>query len=65
MLINLDLRQAYMRLEENDLESTSLEFISQRELGVGKLKHKMHLSIPLLSSVHYLISCILQNPVEV
>jgi DNA polymerase I len=40
LVINFDLRDAYMKLEENDLESFSLEFISQRELGIGKIKHE-------------------------
>ena len=33
--------EAYRYLEENDLESFSLEYISQKELGIGKIKHEM------------------------
>ena len=38
---NFDLYRAYIRLQENKNESYSLESISQRELGVGKIKHAM------------------------
>jgi DNA polymerase elongation subunit (family B) len=41
IIINFDLMEAYMNLEENELESFSLEYISQRELGIGKIKHDM------------------------
>ena len=41
IVINFDLMTAYMNLEENDLESFSLEYISQKELGIGKIKHEM------------------------
>lgn len=41
IIINFDLMDAYIHLEENDLESFSLEYISQRELGIGKIKHDM------------------------
>lgn len=69
MLINLDLRQAYMRLEENDLESTSLEFISQRELGVGKLKHaegykEMYLNSPEKFIVYHYIDMLLVQLID-
>lgn len=40
-VLNFDLMEAYKRLQENDLKSFSLEYISQRELGIGKIKHKM------------------------
>ena len=41
MTTNLDLFFAYMRLQENDMNSFSLESVSQRELGIGKIKHSM------------------------
>lgn len=41
IVINFDLMDAYINLEENELESFSLEYISQRELGIGKIKHSM------------------------
>ena len=41
IIINFDLMEAYRYLEENDLESFSLEYISQKELGIGKIKHEM------------------------
>ena len=41
MTTNLDLYFAYMRLQENDMNSFSLESVSQRELGIGKIKHSM------------------------
>ena len=41
IIVNFDLMDAYINLEENELESFSLEYISQRELGVGKIKHDM------------------------
>ena len=40
-VINFDLMTAYKRLQENDLKSFSLEYISQKELGIGKVKHTM------------------------
>lgn len=40
MVTNFDLYRAYLRLHENDLESSSLESVSQIELGIGKIKHK-------------------------
>lgn len=39
-VINFDLYEAYLRLHENDLESASLESVSNLELGIGKVKHK-------------------------
>ena len=38
---NLDLYFAYMRLQENDMKSFSLESVSQKELGIGKIQHEM------------------------
>lgn len=69
IVTNLDLRQAYMRLEENDLESTSLEFISQRELGVGKLKHEegykqMYLHSPEKFIVYHYIDMLLVQLID-
>ncbi len=69
MLINLDLRQAYMRLNENDLESTSLEFIAQKELGVGKLKHaegykEMYLNSPEKFMVYHYIDMLLVQLID-
>ena len=66
---NLDLRQAYMRLEENDLKSTSLEYISQRELGVGKLKHdegykQMYLHSPEKFIVYHYIDMLLVQLID-
>ena len=40
-ITNIDLYFAYMRLQENDLESFSLESVSQNEFGIGKVKHSM------------------------
>lgn len=40
-ITNFDLYKAYMRLQENNNESNSLESVSQRELGIGKIKHTM------------------------
>ncbi len=39
LVTNFDLYRAYMRLQENDMDSFSLESVSQRELGIGKIKH--------------------------
>ena len=38
---NIDLYFAYIRLQENDMKSFSLESVSQRELGIGKIQHSM------------------------
>ena len=38
---NLDLYFGYMRLQENDMKSFSLESVSQKELGIGKIQHEM------------------------
>jgi DNA polymerase I len=40
-IVNLDLYYAYMRLQENDMKSFSLESVSQKELGIGKIQHSM------------------------
>ena len=40
-MANLDLYYAYMRLQENDMKSFSLESVSQKELGIGKIQHEM------------------------
>ncbi len=40
-IANLDLYFGYMRLQENDMKSFSLESVSQKELGVGKIQHEM------------------------
>lgn len=40
-ITNLDLYFGYMRLQENDMNSFSLESVSQREMGIGKIKHRM------------------------
>ena len=40
-VVNLDLYYGYMRLQENDMKSFSLESVSQKELGIGKVQHKM------------------------
>ena len=40
-MANLDLYFAYIRLQENDMKSFSLESVSQKELGIGKIQHDM------------------------
>lgn len=40
-ITNIDIYAAYMRLQENDLHSFSLESVSQYEFGIGKVKHQM------------------------
>ena len=40
-VVNIDLYFAYMRLQENDMKSFSLESVSQKELGIGKIQHSM------------------------
>ena len=40
-MANLDLYFAYIRLQENDMKSFSLESVSQKELGIGKIQHEM------------------------
>ena len=38
-IINFDMYQAYVRLQENDMETASLESVALKELGIGKVKH--------------------------
>lgn len=40
-ITNIDLYYAYMKLQENDMKSFSLESVSQNELGIGKIQHEM------------------------
>lgn len=70
IVINLDLRQTYMWLEENDLESTSLEYIAQKELGVGKVKHEegykeMYLKHPEKFIVYHYVDMLLVQLIDI